>query len=146
MNIMGTLKTAGGLARKAGNVLGHSIMGQYGRTAQGAVVGGLWGGVLGGVNRDGSMLGGATKGAALGAAFGRYGRAPMDVLERFNPAYGMEEIAKRFTGKGAKNIGAFTEAYSMAYAKAVGNQVRRDSRSITMAANKGYNRIKGIFQ
>jgi hypothetical protein len=136
MNIMGAIKSAGTIARGAGNVLGRSIMGQYGRTAQGAVVGGLWGGVLGGIRSNGSILGGAAKGAAVGAAFGRYGQEPLDKMGGLNS---MWQYAS------TKGIGASAEALSMAYSKSVGQTILKDARSVKMAANKGFNRIKGIF-
>lgn len=145
MGILGGIKAgARQLAYAANNwgrfgayVGSNALKGNYGNTVFGATAGAIGGGVTGGLSEEGSILGGAAKGAIGGAALGRYGMNPLNSLRRMGA----------FSGVAASmNPGAFVRSTSLAYSKAVKNQFMRDARSTKIAANRGFNRIKGLFQ
>lgn len=122
-----------GLANSAKQI----ALGGMGRTAAGALYGGLSGAAYGMASSDTSVIGGALGGAAIGAAGARYLGA------------GFLSASRAGRGMGFKQ---HSIAYGKAFSQGVENMARRDARrarvfgtSARIQANRGFGKIRGLF-
>lgn len=110
--------------------LANTARGRYGRSAQGALLGGLAGAAYGAVSTNTSVLGGMMMGGGIGAIGGRYGRAGL-------------MRASALSGKGM-GFGTHAAFAASEFGRGVRAQALMDIRGARMMANRAWNRIPGL--
>lgn len=126
---MSFFSQAGQAVKNWGQLGSYAARGGFGRTTAGALWGGAAGGLYGAMSSDTSVLGGMVAGAGLGAGSARY--------------LGAGFISASKVGAGQK-LGAHAKSYGQAFGRGVLAQAKWDYRGARMAANQGYNRIRGL--